>query len=288
MKRLILVLSIVTVAWACDGKGSSPLPSSPSPVPQPAPPTAPPAEMLPIYGYVDDTAFRAIGGVIIQIVDGPQAGTMTTSDAGGRFSYDGTFAFPVTLRASKDGYTTSTRTTLRLTDGHAYAGFQLASVTPPVAVAGNYTLTISADPACTALPGDVRTRTYQAAVSVNTYGGNTAGTSFHGVVTGAQFAPNANLFFVGVFGDYVNTSTIGEGPSIVEQVGPNRYVAFSGEAGLSVGPAGTATISAPFKGTIEYCELKSAIGRYYDCSQALAAVREECTSNNGQLTMTRQ
>ena len=81
MKRLILVLSIVGVAWGCDGKGSSPLPSSPSPVPQPTPPTAPPAEMLPIYGYVDDTAFRAIGGVIIQIVDGPQAGTMTTSDA---------------------------------------------------------------------------------------------------------------------------------------------------------------------------------------------------------------
>ena len=179
-------------------------------------------EMLPIYGYVDDTAFRPIAGVSIEIVNGPQAGTMTTSDASGRFSYDGTFAFPVALRASKDGYTTSTRTTLRPTDGHAYAGFSLASVTPPVAVAGNYTLTISADPACTALPEDVRTRTYQAAVSANTYGGNTPGTSFNGVVTGAQFAPNANRFFVGVFGDYVNASTIGEGPSIIEQVGPNR------------------------------------------------------------------
>ncbi len=154
MKRLILVLIIVSVAWACDRKGYSPLPSSPSPAPQPAPP-----EMLPIYGYVDDTAYRPIAGVSIEIVNGSQAGTMTTSDASGRFSYDGTFASPVTLRAAKDGYTTSTRTTLRLTDGHAYAGFQLASVTPPVAVAGNYTLTISADPACTALPEDVRTRT---------------------------------------------------------------------------------------------------------------------------------
>ena len=47
----------------------------------------------------------------------------------------------------------------------------------------------------------------------------------------------------------------------MEQVGPNRYIAFMGEAGLSVGSAGTSTISAPFKGTIEYCELKSAIGQ---------------------------
>jgi hypothetical protein len=55
-----------------------------------------------------------------------------------------------------------------------------------------------------------------------------------------------------------------------------------------VGSAGTSTISAPFKGTIEYCELKSAIGQYDDCSPALAAVREECRSNDGQLTLTRQ
>jgi hypothetical protein len=284
MKRLILVLSIVSVVWACDRKGS---PSTPSPVPPPAPQPAPPAELLPIYGYVDDTAFRPIAGVSVQIIDGPQAGTTTASDAGGRFSYDGTFVSPVTLRASKDGYTTATRTTLRLTDGHAYAGFSLASVTPPVAVAGSYTLTISADTACTALPEDVRTRTYRAVVIANPYS-STPGTSFNGTVAGGQFAPSANIFFVGVFGDYVNTSTLGEGPSIVEQVGPNRYVAFMGAAGLSVGSAGTSTISAPFKGTIEYCELKSAFGQYYDCSPALAAVREECTSNNSQLTMTRQ
>ena len=87
-------------------------------------------------------------------------------------------------------------------------------------------LTISADSACAALPDDVRTRTYAATV--------TAG----------------SIFWIGVFGDYLAISTAGEGPSIVEQIGPNRYVAFWGEAGVSVGP-GTSTISAPFKGVID-------------------------------------
>ena len=161
------------------------------PAPQPAPRFT--AELLPIYGYVDDTAFRPIAGVSVQIIDGPQAGTTTSSDAGGRFSYDGTFTSPGRrCGPRKDGYTTATRTTLRLTDGHAYAGFSLASVTPPVAVAGNYTLTISADTACTALPEDVRTRTYRAVVIANPYS-STPGTSFNGTVAGGQFAPSANI-----------------------------------------------------------------------------------------------
>jgi hypothetical protein len=283
MKRLILVLGIVGGVWACDRGSSSP--STPSPVPPSAPQ---PAGRRPIFGYVNDTAFRPVAGASVQLVDGPQAGTMTTSDASGHFSYDGTFSMPVTLRAAKDGYATATVPAQTTTDGRAYASFQLGSVTPPVAIGGSYTLTITADSACTTLPDDVRTRTYQAAVTAVTNTRVPAGTYFNGTVTGAQFAPYANLFWVGVFGDYVSTSTIGEGPSIVEQVGPNRYIAFMGEAGLSVGSAGTSTISAPFKGTIEYCELKSAIGQYYDCSPELAAVREECTSNNGQLTLTRQ
>ena len=56
-----------------------------------------------------------------------------------------------------------------------------------------------------------------------------------GTLTGGQFY--ANLFWVGVVGDYVAISTEGEGPSIVERVGPNRYVAFYGEAGTAVGPS---------------------------------------------------
>jgi hypothetical protein len=44
--------------------------------------------------------------------------------------------------------------------------------------------------------------------------------------------------------------------------------------------------TAPFKGLIEYCELKSTIGQYYDCSDALAAMKAQCTSANSRLSLT--
>jgi len=287
MKRLILVVSIVSVISACDRR-TSPIPSAPSPVPAPAPQPAPAPVMRTLSGYIYDTAFRPVAGARIEILDGPQAGTATTSTASGTFSYDGTFSIPVTLRGTKEGYTVGLETARALTDGRGYASFLLTSLAPPVPVAGNYTLTITADPACVAFPDDLRTRSFAATV---TAGGNSrapANTSFTGYVTGAQFAPYANTFWIGVSGDYVAISTAGEGPSLVEQVGPNKYVAFWGEASLSVGPAGVSTISAPFKGSIEYCELKSAVGSYYDCSVALAVLRDECTLNNSQLTLTRR
>jgi len=56
---------------------------------------------------------------------------------------------------------------------------------------------------------------------------------------------------------------------------------------VSVGPEGISIVSAPVKGAIEHCELKSIIGDYYDCSPEMGAVRQECTSNNSQLTLTR-
>jgi hypothetical protein len=213
----------------------------------------------------------------------PAAGTETTSDARGYFSIEDQFSGLVTARATKDGYAPSVVTSRATTDRRFYVLFQLASITAPVSVAGNYTLTISADSACTALPDDARTRSYLARVTAGSEFGRD---SFSGTVTGGQFA--GNRFWIGVFGDYVTISTAGEGPSLVEQVGPNRYLAFYGDDSVSVGARDISTISAPFKGSIEYCELKSALGQYYDCSPALAAVREECTSNNNQLTLARR
>jgi hypothetical protein len=154
-------------------------------------------------------------------------------------------------------------------------------------VAGAYTLTISADDSCTALPDDVRTRSYTATVTAGS-GRVPANTYFNGIATGGQFAPYSNVFWIGVAGDYVAISTAGEGPSLVEQVGPNRYVAYYGTAGVTVGPSGVSTATGPFRGTIEYCELKAPIGQYYDCSPELAAVREECPSEHSQLTLSRR
>ena len=287
MSRALVVLMVAVVLAGCDNRRSSlPLPSVPSPVaPSPAAPVLPQS----LDGYVSDTAFRRVAGVRVEVLDGPQAGTQMTSDADGRFSYTGTFASPVTMRATKDGYAVATSAARPSTGEYPpYVSFSLAPLAPPVPVAGNYTLTITADSACAGIPNDVRTRTYAATVTPGSNTNFPANTFFNGAVSGGQFAPHANVFWIGVAGDYLAISLEGEGPSVVEQVGQNRYVAYYGSAGVSVGASGVSTISAPFKGLIEYCELKSAIGAYYDCSPALASVREECTSTNSRLILTRR
>ena len=178
-------------------------------------------------------------------MSGQHAGLVTMSDASGRFSFDQDVASPSTVRATKEGYAVGTRTSVFLTDGRAYVSFSLASINPPVAVAGSYTLTITADSTCAALPDDVRTRTYPATVGVATSSTAPANTRFDGKVTGGQFAPFLNLFWVGVFGDYVNISTEGEGPSIAEHLGGNRYVAFYGSGAASVGTASSRRSRCP-------------------------------------------
>ena len=288
MRRVCAAVTIGLLSAACDGGSSPPSMTGPSSVSQPvaAPQPVPPVART-LMGYVADTAFRVVAGVTVEVMQGPEAGTVMTSDSQGRFSYTGTFASPVTLRATKEGYAARDETVRLLTNGSAYVSFQLVSLTPPVPVATNYTLTISADPACTGLPDDLRSRTYAVTVTPNTNPGAAANSSFNGRASG-QFAPFGNLFWIGVSGDYVVVTTEGEGPSLVEQVGTNRYVAFAGNASLTVDSSGLSNFSAPFRGVIEYCELKGPIGAYYDCRPELAAVKEECTSNSSLLTLVRR
>jgi hypothetical protein len=281
--RFLVVLSIVSVVPACDHDGSSSIPLASSPVLQTG---SFPAAPIVLTGYVYDTAFRPVGSARVQVVDGPQAGTATTSNATGYFEFAETFSSLMTVRAEKDGYATGTEAARSAASNRAFAFFRLASPAPAVPVAGDYTLTISADSTC-ALPVDVQVRTYSATVIANSSAGP-ANTNFDGIVSGGLFAPHGNVFWIGVFGDYLAISTLGEGPSLVEQLGPNRYLAFYGEANVSVGTEGTSRISAPFKGSVTYCELISAGGPFDDCSTARATVNQECTSSNSRLTLTRR
>src|SRR2546425_8845259 len=74
----------------------------PTPTPSRVEPTAREASVV---GNVIDTAYRPLGGVRVEVADGPRAGTFASTDDTGRFSMPGTF-FPgsMTLAASKDGY----------------------------------------------------------------------------------------------------------------------------------------------------------------------------------------
>ena len=108
-------------------------------------------------------------------------------------------------------------------------------------------------------------------------------------MTGGQFAPFLNLFWVGVFGDYVNISTEGEGPSLAEHLGGNRYVAYYGSGAVLVGTGLVSTIPVPFAGTIDLPRAgRRPDGPYYDCRNDVEAVRHECQSTRHQLTLARR
>ncbi len=286
MKRQLLAASLVLVGL---GPGCNRSPTSPTAFRQPvqnvpASPAAPTAQRL--HGYVSDTAFRPMGGVRLEVLSGPDAGKELNSDPEGAFAYVGAFSGGVSIRATKEGYLPMTSSVFCCASDSAWVSFLLSPVAPPIEAAGNYTLTITVSSACPGFPDDALVRSYQAKLTKHTAATVPANTQFDGSITGAQFAPYSNVFWVGVAGDYLAVSTEGEGPSIVEQIGPKSYIAYMGAAGASVPSGSPTTISAPFNGSVEYCELKSPIGQYYDCSDSLAAVKVQCASAIKWLTLT--
>jgi hypothetical protein len=287
MKRVLVGAGIALIGLS---PGCSQPGTSPASVASPGPAVTASATGQHLNGYVSDTAFRPMAGVRVEVLNGSDRGKLLTSDVDGRFSYTGFLNSEVSMRATKDGYVARTSSVVTGTSvDEAWVFFRLAPTAPPVAVAGDYTLSITVDSACAGFPDEFRTRSWPAQLTTHTADTLPANTQFDGRVGGGQFAPNANFFWVGVAGDYLAVSTEGEGPSIVEQVGPKTYIAYGGNAGAVI-PSGSSTmISAPFTGVVEYCESKSTIAQYYDCySNAPNAVKVQCTSEGSRLSLTRR
>ena len=241
-----------------------------------------------MYGYVADTLLHPLAGATVEVLDGPQAGVVVTSSATGAFQLNGTFDDATRFRASKAGLVAATGTLAPkcpTCNGRSLT-FYLTVEAAPVSIAGDYTLTLTADPACLSLPADVRTRTYAATISPATSGNTPANSVFWATVSGGSFLQDDNWFQVGVAGADIGIELRGEGPSVVEDMGTHRYVAFEGRADVRVATSVVSTITAPFDGSIDYCELKSDIGSYYNCVEATANV--PCTSKSHLLTLTRR
>jgi hypothetical protein len=205
---------------------------------------------------VYDTANRRLAGAIVEVVDGPQAGTSATSDASGGFALTGTFDDTTLFRATKEGHVAATQHWRRFSaSDQPWLGFSLDVLAPPVNIAGVYTLTFIADSACAAaLPAELRTRTYTATISP---GANN--TAYRIDVSGAVFDSFYNWFSVGVAGDYLGFWLGDE--HLVEVLAANTYLELSGAAAATVGTSGVSTISASFDGVFRYqavtCESKN-------------------------------
>jgi hypothetical protein len=283
MSRAMVLLVLATAPGCGNSHPTSPLTPSAG-VPQVQP------QQQSVAGYVGDTAFRSVAGARVEILDGPQAGMALTTDGDGHFSYAGTFASAVTLRASKDGYIALTKTTQTSTPGgRPWVYFQLEVVAPPVNIAGDYTLTFVVDDSCAGMPNELRTRSFAATIAPQTNPATRPDTSFALTLVGALFFGAFDHFPIGVAADYAALMVYnGEDFGLVEQVGPKAYLGFYGEARATVGTLPASTISAAFDGVIDYCALTSDSGWNYNCSSGPAIAHVACQSKNHRLTLTRR
>lgn len=162
---------------------------------------------------------------------------------------------------------------------------------PPVAIAGDYTLTFIADSACVNLPDELRTRSYAATIGpadLNWPGYPAhSDTSLKVTPVGSAFPGGLNNFYLNVAGNYIAVS-LGDhtDPGITERVAPDTYFAFGGWAATSA-ETPVSTISTPFQGWIDYC-VNPQMGDRYDCTPAPTVTRARCESAKHQLILARR
>ena len=253
MIHLSHVARVVLVALACTSCGASNGITGPTTDPSQVPP------QRTVWGWVQDSAFRRISGAQIAVVG---TGLSTVTGADGSYELTGGIASPVTVRVAKEGYITQTRTfnwptgCVDVPCVRTAETFVLAVVGQSVDISGDYTMTLSADSACTDLPSEARSRTFTASIVPTV----PARTQYNFTVGGGSLVRNAIYGQNGVAGDFITLSlrSFPYGPALVDQIGPNTYVTFDGTATSTVPPA-PSVISAAFDGLISYCSLKRPI-----------------------------
>jgi len=245
-----------------------------------------------VSGSVQDAAFQPIAGAQVAIV-GTGLSTVTGTD--GRFELTGGISSPLTVRAAKEGYVTETQafdwppcTTLPgsaqcIVSTHLGTVFRLESLGQAVDISGDYTVTLSADNACSDLPSEARSRTYNASIVPD----SPARTRYSITIQTPAGRDQSEGFEAGVTGDFL-ALRFRLDPGLVDQIAPNTYVAAGGGASATVVP-GASLIAATFDGYIEYCRLKdsSAFPRE-GCSPDPTVNFASCQSRNHRLTFTRR
>lgn len=285
--RTLLVALVSAGVAGCD----SATPTNPTPIDRPptvaSTPPPPPVNpnVVSVGGYVDDTAWRPLSGVRVEVLDGPHAGVFAMSNSDGSFNLTGEFDEATRFRASLPGHHDVTAVVYRCAP--CIPTLRLYFVLEPEAqsaiLSGDYTLTFIADAACTTLPPDYRRRSYPVTLTPS-------GLSSRMVIAlrAGTFLPHYDRFDAGLAGDYF-AAILGDlhgSPGIAERVGDNAYLGFEGQAEARVTPADVATITATFDGVISYCELTGAPASRYTCPTG-STTRVLCASNRHQLLLQR-
>lgn len=261
------LLALMTIQSGCDRGPTGPTLPIRAATPPPTDTSASAFEVS-LSGPVIDNVGRPLADARVEVIDGLRRGVFVLTDASGNYALPGMFSGPVTLRASKAGYLAVAQAFFGGHPGENTFGFRLQTTTS-VNLLGNYTVSITVDPACAAFPLETRSRTYQATATPAPNSTN----SYLLVLSGATFSFNYNRVFAAVAGDFVAfrfDSDIDNGP-LTEQLSPSTTVSFLGEASGSFdGPS----ISVPFSGELVY--------------RSADAPPVRCTSSAHTLTVTRR
>jgi hypothetical protein len=192
------------------------------------------------------------------------------TDEGGRYELRGLPGGAATVRASKEGYVASA---YNLELPRAFpADFSLSFTGPSFNLAGNYTVTFTADAACTQLPTRTRTRTYSASIIPG------ALNQYLVILGGAEF--NNNRFFAEVAGRSAGFSTAPDGNEAVvnERLTDSTSVWIDFFASAAVD---TPSVTVPMFANYAYCGDDAPDG--FQCR----VPRITCTSSNHRFTLTR-
>jgi hypothetical protein len=163
------------------------------------------------------------------------------------------------------------------------------NVAPPVKIeAGDYTLTLVADSACTDIPSDLRTRTYAATITpAKPSSGLSPNTHYDVAVSGSSLSPFG--FGIGVAGNYLRFEI--DGPAFFEHLPSFTYLEIAGSGGTFAETSAMSSISIPFSGSFEYCVLKSGMGRSNNCYTTPADQKvtyAQCLSKNDRMILMRR
>ena len=290
MRTYYALLFIVAAAFAgCSGSTSG-SPTAPSAVS-----SSPAAQSVQLHGFVLDTGFRTLSGARIEVVDGPSAGTSVLSGDDGQFVVSGTFNAETRFRATKDGHESRTQpwncsvaVCLGAGSAQPWLGFYLSVAEPTANIAGNYVMTVTADTACAStLPELARNRTYRVLITPQSVDGRSTIPGFYLGLDGVSTLGMLSGFQIGAAGNHMSMWLDGRhDPSIVEDLGNNTYLAFSGTADVDIADAGVSTINATFDGWIEQVTLTSPLQQWYFPLPPLVS-RATCDSTHHRITLAR-
>jgi hypothetical protein len=213
--------------------------------------------------------YRRVPNVRIDVISGPQVGTVTFSDDSGNFVIEPKLSAASQVRASKPGYVES----VEFVGGSGATvelKFVLSSANAPLDWRGTYDVTMTVDTTCTELPEIARRRTYTVTV------GRTV--VFSGARFGSAGGLDWNTMYLTQFDDYVDMWA--QDPPLVELLPDNAFFMLYG------GAAGTVTREGAdlnMYGGVSYCP-KLSEGPNLSC----AVTPTTCVSNRHRMTMTRR